>query len=286
MEKYYRFAGVELAVRTPEAWDYPDDKTLAPFRVATVTDPHRFAFSAVEALTPPTGEPLAVLPDYTVYGTGDAQVRYVGAVQGRWQTATMRCVHRGRDHQVELKREIFPRGMTAKTVLNACATEHLTARSGGFVFHTSYVACEGGAILFTAPSGTGKSTQAELWRSLRGAEVINGDRAAVRIDGDRVLAEGIPFSGSSQICKNRSLPLKAIVYLSQAPQTSICQLRGAQAFARVWEGISLNVWDREDVALVSETVQQVLGQVGVYHLACTPDETAVAALEQLLRKQE
>ena len=286
MERYYQFAGVELAVTPPAGTDFFDDRNLAPFRVSAVTDPHRFVFSLTDTLTPPTGQLLAQLPDYTVYGHGDDQIRYVGTVDGNWQTAAMRCAHQNKTHFVELRQDIFPTGMTAKTLLNACATEHLAAAADGFVLHAAYVAYEGGAILFTAPSGTGKSTQAALWSDLRNAEIMNGDRAAVRITERGTLAEGIPFSGSSQVCQRCSLPLRAIVYLSQAPQTTACRLKGAQAFARVWEGISVNVWDRQDVALVSETVQTLLEQVPVYHLACTPDESAVIALEQLLRKRE
>ena len=286
MERYYQFAGVELAVTPPAGTDFFDDRNLASFRVSAVTDPHRFVFAFKDTLTPPEGELLAQLPDYTVYGYGDTQIRYMGTVGGDWNRAIMRCEHRGKTHVAELRQDAFPGGMTAKTLLNACAAEHLAAAADGFVLHAAYVAYEGGAILFTAPSGTGKSTQAELWRNYRNAEIINGDRAVVRMDAGRALAEGIPFPGSSQICQNRSLPLRAIVYLSQAPQTTICQLQGAQAFARVWEGISVNIWDRQDVALVSETVQTLLEQVPVYHLACTPDESAVIALEQLLRKRE
>lgn len=282
MEKYYRFAGIEIAAVLPDDFVYADVGILAPFRVQAVTDPHSFTFEIVEALTPPMGQPLAALPEYVVYGTTQAQTRYLKTSGGNWETSPMRVTHRGKHHHVQLRRENYPNGPTAKTLLNACAMEHLAAQAGGFVFHTSYVEWNGGAILFTAPSGTGKSTQAELWRSLRGAEVINGDRAVVRVADGQVLAEGIPFSGSSQICKNCSLPIKAIVYLAQAPQTEIFRLRGAQAFARLWEGVSVNIWDREDVELISATVQQVLQSVPVYYLPCTPDETAVAALERLL----
>ena len=286
MEKYYRFAGLELAAALPDSVDYVDDGILTPFRAQTVTDPHRFSFEVVEELTAPTGTPLAVLPEYVVYGTTRDQVRYLKTSGGDWQTSPMRVTHRRKEHHVQLCSSAYKKGLTPKTLLNACATEHLVAQIGGFVFHTAYISWEGGAILFTAPSGTGKSTQAELWRSLRCAEVINGDRAVVRVAGDQVLAEGIPFSGSSQICKNRSLPIKAIVYLAQAPVTSISRLTGARAFARIWEGISVNVWDSEDMELVSATVQQVIQSVPVYYLPCTPDESAVAALEQQLRKQE
>ena len=286
MEKYYCFAGIEIVASMPDDLGAYDDGILTPFRVQTVADPHRFTFEIVEELTPPVGAPLAVLPEYVVYGTIHEQVRYLKTSGGDWKTSPMRVMHKGKAHHVQLRKTNYTDGLTPKTLLNACAMEHLAAGEEGFVFHTSYVAWEGGALLFTAPSGTGKSTQAELWRSLRCAEIINGDRAVVRIAGGQVLAEGIPFSGSSQICKNRTLPIKAVVYLAQAPETSIARLTGARAFARVWEGISVNVWDKEDMEKVSATVQQVLQQVPVYYLPCTPDESAVAALEQQLRKQE
>lgn len=141
------------------------------------------------------------------------------------------------------------------------------------------------AILFTAPSGTGKSTQAELWKKYRNAEIINGDRAAVCVKEGKLTAEGIPFSGSSSYCSNRSVPLSAIVYLSQASETTIQILRGAEAFFKLWEGISVNSWVKEDVEHVSNVVQKVAEEIPVYHLSCTPDETAVTVLEEEFRKR-
>jgi hypothetical protein len=116
-------------------------------------------------------------------------------------------------------------------------------------------------------------------------EVINGDRSAVRLVDGEVCACGIPFAGSSNICKNITLPLGAIVYLKQAPRNQIRRLRGAEAFRKVWEGCSVNTWDKADVAAVSETVQQVVCAVPVYELACTADEQAVKILEEALRQE-
>jgi hypothetical protein len=175
--------------------------------------------------------------------------------------------------------------LSSRTILNSMALEHLIARNHGFVFHCSYIDWNGEAILFTAPSETGKSTQADLWHQYRGAEIINGDRAAIRLAEGKLLAEGIPFAGSSQYCKNRSLPIKAIVYLGQAPKTTIRKLRGYEAFSKIWEGVSVNTWDREDLERVSAVVQKVASEIPVYHMPCTPDESAVIALEEALRKQ-
>lgn len=284
MEKHYRFAGVELTVSIPEKWMYQEDRQLAPFRVSDVREAHVFRFEAVDALLPPQGEEQVCLPAFRMYREGERTVRYFGSVQEDWQNGYIRAEHRDKQHFVQVKMHDLAGTIGTKMILTALSAEHLIASVGGFVFHCSYIAWNGKAILFTAPSGAGKSTQAELWRAHRGARIINGDRAAVRLAGETLLAEGIPFAGSSQYCENSSLPVAAIVYLSQAPETTIRRLRGVGAFARIWEGISVNTWDNEDMERVSRMAQRAAGEIPVYHLACTPDETAVLALEQELRK--
>lgn len=284
MEKFYRFAGVELAVNAPEEWMYGDDRTLAPFRVDAAADPHRFTFSMVHSLTAPSGKMIASMDNFVVYWDDETQARYTGAANGDWRNASLRTGRQGNNYTVELKASVYGNGMSAKTVLNAIEAEHLIVQKGGFVFHSSYIRVGDQAILFTAPSGTGKSTQAELWRSLRGAEVINGDRSAVRCTDEGCFACGIPFAGSSQICINKTMPLRAIVYLEQARETTIRRLRGAEAFRRVWEGISVNVWDQDDLTGAAETLTNVLASVPVFTLSCTPDESAILALEGALAK--
>lgn len=283
-EKLYRFAGLEFSIAMPGDMMFEDPYRLAPFAVTEVTQPHRFFFERVEVLPEPQGEWTVRSGNVCACEGKDGTARYIGATERNWKNAYVCATDSGHLHKVSVKKSAYPGRITSSAVLEMLGVEHLMAQNDSVILHCSYIAWNGWAVLFTAPSGTGKSTQAELWKTHRGAEIINGDRAVVRVDGDRVLAEGLPFAGSSQICKNRSLPLAAIVYLSQAPVTTICRLRGAQAFARVWEGISVNVWDRQDVAAVSDTAEQLVRHVPVYHLACTPDETAVAALEQLLGK--
>lgn len=264
---------------------YAGERHLAPFRVDAVTDPHYFRFEMVQTLEPPLGPCVAAPPGLRVYREGTEDIRYIGSVSDSWEPAYIRAVHRGKEHEIQLLASRFPGAVGAKTVLNCLEAEHLVTEAGGFVFHSAYIEFGGEAVLFTAPSGTGKSTQAELWRSLRGAQIINGDRAVIRCVGDRILACGIPFAGSSAYCLNRSLPLAAVVYLAQAPTTSIRQLRGYEAFSRLWEGCSVNTWEPADLKLVSALVAKAAGAVPVYYLPCTPDKSAVEALEAVLRKR-
>ncbi len=269
----------------PRKLVHENEYRLEPFRVEAAEDPHVFRFALVPDLLPPEGEFLTEQANFCVLSHEGASIRYIGAPRGSWERAYLRIEHRGKEHLIQLQESRVPGKVGSKVILEAIAAEHLIARNNGFIFHCSYIENNGKAILFTAPSGTGKSTQAELWHQHRDAEIINGDRAAVRLEDGVLLAEGIPFAGSSQYCKNRSLPIEAIVYLSQATKTSVRKMRGYEAFSRIWEGVSVNTWDKEDVELVSGVVQQVAATIPVFHMPCTPDESAVLALEEALRKQ-
>ena len=283
MEKHYRFAGVEVTVRIPGEWMYQDDRQMASFRVERVEDPHVFTFEKRDKLTaPPRVSPIAI-PGMLVYRGDEVSVRYVGSVNSGWEHAYLRAEHRGKQHHVQVLGGNYPSTIGMKTVLNALEAEHLVTEQNGFFFHCSFVQWNDRAILFTAPSETGKTTQAELWHQYRSARIINGDRAAVRLVDGVLKAEGIPFSGSSSYCENCSLPIAAVVYLGQAPQTTIRRMRGFEAFSRIWEGVSVNTWEKQDLDRVSGVVQQIAGQIPVYDMPCTPDEQAVQVLEKALR---
>lgn len=285
MRRYYHFAGLDFMINLPDERMYREDWRLSDFRAESVLDPHCFRFEMVDLLEMPQEDPVTIQPGFRVYQEKEWSVRYIGSVQQSTEGAYIRAAHREKEHYVQLKRSHFQGSVGSKTVLNSLMVEHLVAQADGVILHASYIAWNGNAILFTAPSGTGKSTQAELWKRFKGAEIVNGDRAVVRLEKKNILAEGIPFAGSSKYCCNRSLPLAAIVYLSQAPCTVIRRIKGIQAFMRVWEGCSVNTWDKEDVSKVSDLVSKVIRDIPVYRLDCTPDESAVTALEQELRKE-
>lgn len=275
--RYYRFCGTDVQIEMREAIFYTEDRRLEPFLTHCAANPHVFTFDFAEQLPQPEGACIAQLPSFKVYATEGGHVRYIGG-----DNPYIRAEHIGKKHTILLRKNMYSGRVGTKSVLECLEAEHLIARNNGFIFHCSYIDIGGKAILFTAPSETGKSTQADLWHELRGAEIINGDRAAVRMIDGVATAEGIPFAGSSQYCLNRSLPIAAIVYLGQAPVTTIRKMRGYEAFSKIWEGVSVNTWDRTDVELVSGAVKQVVETVPVYHMPCTPDESAVIALENVL----
>lgn len=282
MEHYYEFAGIPVSVSADASDLYADHGVLEPYILSQPREiKHHFFFELVDQIYP-IEEP-SVFRDIglQVYHSDGAVIRYAGTIG----STHMKIQRRGSQSMVSCLRSVYPSGISPKTVLNAMEAEHLMVRNGGFILHASFIRVGERAILFTAPSGTGKSTQADLWCRYRNAELINGDRAAVMVEDGRVYAYGIPFSGSSGVAKNARLPVSAIIYLSQAPRNSVEEWKGFQAFRKVWEGCSVNVWDREDVAQASKTVLDVLKVVPLLHLSCTPDQGAVDALAAILTQR-
>lgn len=284
MDKYYCFAGVEVVVSIADKWMYEDERELEDFRVSHVKNPHVFHFEIVDKLAVPKGQLVADYPDYCVYMQEEEQIRYIGSMNNGWESAYLRILHQEKEHFVQIKKSGHMDKVYRKLVLNALNLEQLVVKAQGVILHASYIEFNGKAILFTAPSGTGKSTQAELWQRYRNAEIINGDRVVIRLIDGKVYAAGIPFAGSSEFCKNQELPLEAIVYLQQAPHTEIERLKGFHAFRKVWEGCTVNTWNQKDLNKAVDLVTGIVGTVPVYHLACTPDESAIIALEQKIER--
>lgn len=285
MEAYLSIAGITWRIVLPEGARWISHGTLEGFLIPKpkVWD-HTLSLEFCEELPEPDGEEIYRSPDKHLFRAGETRIQYRGAVERDLGGAYM-CLHRNGDHtRVYLKESSFRGEIAAKAVLHALELEHRLAARDGVILHAAWIRRQGRAILFTAPSGVGKSTQAELWHSLRGAEIVNGDRAVLRCTGGRVLASGIPFSGSSSYCLNRELEVAAIVYLGQAPVTTIRRLKGYGAFSRIWEGASAHTWDPEQMARVSALAAEIAGAVPIYHLMCTPDESAVNILEHAMRK--
>ncbi len=242
---------------------------LAAFQIPPVPWDHTLELRFAQTLEAPTGQPVFHSPERQVWRE-NGFITLIGDC--------LRIQRRGSHSLCYARQDAFPQGIRSRSLLRAMEAEQLISMNG-VLLHCSFIAVQNRGVLFTAPSGTGKSTQAALWQDLRGATVHNGDRAAVRWETAGFYAHGVPFSGSSGICRRARLPIAAIVYLSQAPKTAITRLTGVRAFRAIWEGCSLPVWDRQAVERCSETVAELVRQVPIYHLACTPDESAVLALE-------
>ncbi len=157
---------------------------------------------------------------------------------------------------------------------------------GILFFHASQIACRGTGILFTAPSGTGKTTQAKLWQKYRGAELICNDRTLTRkIDGVW-RTYGYPIDGSEPVRSNAVNTLGALVLLEQGPVNEVGRLPASKALTRLMPQMVMDCWSGEARTRAMELLLELLRDIPVYLLTCTPDERAVEALEKKLTEDE
>lgn len=154
------------------------------------------------------------------------------------------------------------------------------------ILHSSYIIHEGKAIVFTAPSGIGKSTQADLWMKYRNAEIINGDRSVIRKKENEWNAFGLPFSGSSGICLNKTAPLRAIVVLGQSKTNIVYRMNAKEAFMILFGQFAVTRWSEDEVNMLMSIIMELIKEVPILKLECLPDESAVIALEEYLRGLE
>ena len=146
-----------------------------------------------------------------------------------------------------------------------------TAGKGTMIIHAAVVSCEGKGYLFLGPSGTGKSTHAQLWlKHIEGTELVNDDNPVVR-DG---VVYGSPWSGKTPCYRNVSFPIGGIVMLSQAPYNKIRRLKGIEAYVAVVESIGSKVWDNRIAESQHQTENTLVSTIPMWHLECLPDEEA------------
>ena len=157
--------------------------------------------------------------------------------------------------------------------------EQLLLKKRACILHSSYISINKRGIVFTAPSGGGKSTQAELWKKYKNAGIVNGDKSIIGKENGKWYAYGIPFSGSSEYCLNRTCPLKAIVILDKGPLNTLIPV-GIRGFSNVFSQVTVNPWDKEFCNKAMDLVMDVCNEVPIYYYSCTKTPEAVEVLYQ------
>ena len=111
--------------------------------------------------------------------------------------------------------------MTANTLMN----------HGVLLFHGSAIAVDGKVYLFTAKSGTGKTTHSRLWlKNIPGAYILNGDKPFLLFKEDGIFVCGNPWQGKEDYGRNEILPLAAICILERDETNHIEPITYKEAF--------------------------------------------------------
>lgn len=143
------------------------------------------------------------------------------------------------------------------------------------LFHASAVALDGEAYLFTAKSGTGKSTHTSLWKKQFGdrAVIINDDKPLLRAEGNIVTVFGTPWDGKHRRSCNISAPVKAICILERASSTTVSPVESGTVLP-----LLLNQFyrpaGREAMQDTLRLISEITDNVRLYRMGCTMDPDA------------
>lgn len=161
--------------------------------------------------------------------------------------------------------------------------KHLVLQNS-FVFHCSYLDFEGKAVLFSGPSGIGKTTHTNLWCQYLPdrAKVLNGDKCLLSHEGNTFYANGWPICGSSGLCYNERREVRAIVLLQQAPENRLIEEKKILTFRRVLEQVTVNYWNREFTDAAMTFADSLVSTLPCFTYGCNISREAVDTLYQQL----
>lgn len=155
------------------------------------------------------------------------------------------------------------------------------------LFHGSVVAVGDEAYLFTAKSGTGKTTHTRLWlEHVPGSYVVNGDKPLLRFTENGLYACGTPWQGKEGYGCNRMVRLRAICILERDRENHIAPVTMKEALPILFQ----QSYRPADTAAMLKTLE-LIGKLGeacrLYRLGCNMEpEAALVSYEGMSHKKE
>ena len=151
------------------------------------------------------------------------------------------------------------------------------------LFHGSVIAVDGEAYLFTAKSGTGKSTHTRLWRELLSdrAVMVNDDKPFLRVMPDCIQVYGSPWNGKHGLGNNIDVPLKAICILERGEHNEISKIPANEAVSMLLQQSNRP----HGAALLPkyfDILEHIANKTAFYRLKCNMDPEAALIAYQTM----
>ena len=170
----------------------------------------------------------------------------------------------------------YPSYLEAIAVNRLIATNMLSFDT--FLMHGSVVALDNQAYMFTAPSGTGKTTRTRIFRELYpNSFVVNGDKPLIKITPNEAFACGTPWCGKEGWNTDTMVPLKAIFLLERADEGEKSFIEEV-SLGKAFPFLLQQTYRPEDPDLMRKTLyllKSLNGKVKIYKYRSTPTEESV-----------
>lgn len=279
MNKLFQIGTFCFQIICPDEVPFPTNFLL--FEIIDGIPEYTYQFHITDTLPVPKGEIIAQRPDLTVFNTFIGECRLIGIKGHNTYYAFYKEISEFQSEIYLAIQEIAELNIDP-VFTSLFSLERQIIKKDSLILHCAYVKYQNKAILFSAPSRTGKTTQANLWERYRGSYTVNGDRALLRKTYNQWIACGWPVCGSSNVCHLGETPIHSIVMLKQGEENQVVQLSPLQAFAQLYSQITINQWNLEFVNYAIHLIEDLTKQIPVYQLTCNMTEDAVKCLDNML----
>ena len=154
---------------------------------------------------------------------------------------------------------------------------------GTVLFHCSAISVDDCCYVFTAASGTGKSTHTRLWREMLGerAVMVNDDKPLIHVNEDgSAIVYGTPWDGKHHLSSNIAVPLKAICILQRDTTNHIERISKREAYPMLLQ----QTYRPADPVALRKTLE-ILDRLDTsfYRLGCNMDPEAARVSYENMR---
>lgn len=151
---------------------------------------------------------------------------------------------------------------------------YIMINHSGMSLHSSSIAYKDNGIMFSADSGTGKSTHTRLWKKVfNGVEIINDDMPVIRkVDGVWYLY-GCPWSGKTEINVNKKVPLKSLVFIERGSTNEIEPIYSPECVFKIIKQTLMPAY-KQYTKKAMANISSLVSDIPIYRLKCTISEEA------------
>lgn len=144
------------------------------------------------------------------------------------------------------------------------------------LMHGATIEYNGRAYVFTAPSGTGKSTHIALWKKYLKdkVQIINGDKPEISFTENEVLVHGAPWCGKEGWQINTSAPLAGVCLVKRGTENRISRINAGKNLEDFICQFYIGQGS-EEMLKVIDLFAKMTERVPFYQLECTISEEAV-----------
>ncbi len=161
---------------------------------------------------------------------------------------------------------------------------YLAALHGKYALHSASSYYQEKAWLYSASSGTGKTTHVKLWEKLYAVPVLNGDLNLLGMEKDEVFVYGIPWCGTSGVYTTKKYPLGGIILLKRGTENRVCKLPQDERQLYTAQRMISPAWTEKQVDDSLLFAEKLSDRIPIRQLYCTQEPSAAAVMKEYIDK--